>query len=186
MNRSRRKQVRKIIDGASNLVFERQPLLDFLLANLSDFFRRKGASSVYQFSEETLSFLSGVDNVFFIGAGHPDKIEAVSVLAYTPYSGEAFLQISLPGSQNHAVEMVWFRMNYLKSLQVELFNLGGGVQQDDSLARFKRSFGGRKVDLACLKQIYEPEVYHALCQETKTDPRCLTGYFPSYRSAQFY
>jgi hypothetical protein len=181
MSRNRRKQVKRIIDNEDNIILDRRKLTDFLLDNFSDFFRRKNASSTYDFSPETFSFLCGLDNVSIVGAGNQGHVEAVSLLAYTQYMGEALFQFSLPEGRRHAVEMVWHRLNYLKSIGVPLMNLGGGVCENDSLAKFKEQFGGKKLPLGCLKQIYRPEVYEMLCKRKQVDPRDISGYFPAYR-----
>jgi hypothetical protein len=73
-------------------------------------------------------------------------------------------------------------VNYFKSIGIPTLNLGGGVRADDKLAAFKERFGGKKLTLNCLKQIYDPGAYTALCARVGTDPADRAGYFPAYRS----
>ena len=54
----------------------------------------------------------------------------------------------------------------------------------DILAAFKQGFGGNKLTLSCLKQIYDRVVYTTLCARAGADPADRTGYFPAYRSSK--
>ena len=66
-------------------------------------------------------------------------------------------------------------MNYLKSKNIPLINLGG------SSAEFKRRFGATELPLRCLKQVYRPDIYAMLCGQVDADPSDKAGYFPAYR-----
>lgn len=74
-----------------------------------------------------------------------------------------------------------YGVNHLKSLQIPLLNLGGGILENDGVAQFKQRFGAKKLALKCLKQVYEPEIYETLCWQVNMDPNDLSGYFPAYR-----
>lgn len=165
----------------NSIVLDKSTLTDFFLANYLAFFRRKGASRVYGFSGETLSFLAGLDNVLIVGAQNSGKVEAVTVFAYTPYAGDFLFNVSLPEGRRHSVALLWYGVNHLKSLQIPLLNLGGGIRENDGVAEFKQRFGGKRLALGGLKQVYDPEVYERLCRRANVDRTDVTGYFPAYR-----
>jgi hypothetical protein len=143
--------------------------------------RRKGGLSFYTFSEETLSFLADLDNVFLVGAQSSGKVEAAGLITHTPDVGEGLLYVSLPEGRHYSVAINWYTITYLKSIGVPLANLGGGTSENDGIAQFKQQFGSRKVPLKCLKQVYEPEIYERLCRQVGADPNDMAGYFPAYR-----
>ena len=144
--------------------------------------RGKNAPPFYYFSGETLSFLTSLDNVLIVGAPDATKLESVSVFFYTSDVGEYFINVSLPEGRRHAVALLWYGVNYLKSLQIPLLNLGGSTQANDGMAQFKERFGTRKIPLKSLKQIYKPDSDERLCRQVGADPNDMTGYFPAYRA----
>ena len=181
-DRGRRKQIRAIERRPGQIIEDRPALTEFLLRQTGEFFRRREASPFYQFSLETLTFLAASENVHFIGAGRDGEVGAVALAAYSPYIGEAFLQVSIPGAEHFAAEMVWHRLKFLKSRQVPWMNLGGGVVEDDGIARFKARFGARRLVLGCVKQIYEPALFESLCRQAGKRPDNRGGYFPPYHN----
>lgn len=182
LSTNRKRQLRDWGKTGSRIVVERGPLIDFFLTNHSEFFRAKRASSVYRFSTDTLSFVLNSKNVFLVGAQGAEGVEAVSVFAYTPYVGEFLFNVSLPQGRHHSAALLWYGLNQLKALQVPLLNLGGGISENDGVAEFKQRFGGKKLALRCLKQVYQPEVYVELCRRVNADHTNMVGYFPAYRS----
>ncbi len=182
LDSNRKRQLRYWEKALSNFILDKGILTDFFLANYSAFFRRKNASPAYNFSRETISFLFSLDNILIVGGGKSDKVEAVSVFAYTPYAGDFLFNVSLPEGLHHSVMLLWYGLNHLKSIQIPLLNLGGGVRENDTLAQFKQRFGGIRLPLKCLKQIYQPEIYEKLCRQVNADYTDMTAYFPAYRN----
>lgn len=181
LSENRRRQIKKNKECIST--YEREKLGKFFLDNYSEFLKQRRASSAYNFSPETLLSLIDLDNVLILGAGQPNKIEAVSLFAYTPYGGDFLFNVSLPEGKRHSAPLIWSALLQLKSFGIPFLNLGGGISKDDSLAQFKERFGGRKVPLSCLKQVYKPEIYRKLCLQLKKDPDDYSGYFPPYRNS---
>jgi hypothetical protein len=182
LNNNRRRGLRKAQkDVPSQLTFDRDDLIKFFLANYHDFFARKGASQAYQFSNETLSFLLNRENTLIIGAEKAGRIEAVTVFAYTQYAADFLFNVSLSEGRQHSGPLLWSGIKHLKSLQIPLLNLGGGVLRNDNLAHFKRQFGGMQLPLRCLKQIYDTDTYETLCRQVDVDPTDMNGYFPAYQ-----
>jgi len=182
LSTNRKRQLRDWDNIRPDLVLEKSTLTNFFLANYVDFFCRKDAARFYFFSRDTLSFLFNIDNVLIVGASSSKKVEAVSVFTYTADVGEYLFNVSLPEGRNHTAALLWYSVNYLKSLQIPLLNLGGG---SGGVGEFKRRFGARKLALRCLKQVYEPEIYENLCRCANADPNDMTGYFPAYRRGEF-
>jgi hypothetical protein len=182
MSMGRRQQLRHWDDISSNLVLEKPTLEDFFFNNYFDFLGRKNASPVYFFSEETLSFLFSLDNVLLVGAQTSGKVVAVNVFAVNSDVGEGLFNISLPEGRKHSAALIWYAVNYLKSLRIPAFNLGGG---SSGIGQFKQRFGCKGLPRKGLKQIYEPEIYNTLCRQVNADPKDMTGYFPAYRKGDF-
>jgi hypothetical protein len=181
LDRNRKRQLRDWESALSEFIFDRSTLTDFFLANYPEFIRRVNASPANYFSRETLAFLCDLDNVFIVGAGAPERIEAVYLFAYTPYAGDCLFNIALPEGRHHATILLWCGINHLKALKIPLLNLGGGVREDDRIAKAKQRFGGRREPFRCLKQVYRLEIYEGLCRRVGADPTDMSGYFPAYR-----
>jgi hypothetical protein len=174
---------RQVKNWQKNIFSYRKDLMiDFFITNYYDFMKQRKATSIYQFSKDTLLFLLNLDNTFIIGAGQPQKIEAVSLFAYTPHMGEFLFNVSLPEGKQHSVPLIWEAVHHLKSLDIPSLNLGGGVHRNDSLANFKERFGSEKMPLGCLKQVYKPNMFKYLCLSNQVNPTDSSGYFPPYRS----
>lgn len=180
MSNNRQRQLKNWDEISSNLVFNKNTLWKFFLDNYLQFFRRKNAESYYFFEKSTVSFLLNLGNVKLVGMRTSGKIVSVSVFSYTKDAGDYLFNVSLPEGQEHTAALVWYGINYLKSLHIPSINLGGG-----SSGEFKRRFGTRDLPLRCLKQVYRPEIYEKLCRQVNADPTDKTGFFPAYRKKEF-
>jgi len=178
MSTNRKRQLRDWDAIAENLEVGTPELRQFFLATYREFFSSKGAEQVYQFSEETLSYLFGLENVFLVGARISGKVEAVSVFAYTADAGDYLFNVSLPGGKDHTAALIWYGVNYLKSRNIPVLNLGGG---GGGVGESKRRYGGSELPLQCIKQIYDRQTYRELCSHVQADPENVNGYFPAYR-----
>jgi hypothetical protein len=184
LSKNRKRDLKQWEKTSGNLITDKNALKTFFLANYSEFFRRKRATSAYDFRKASLEFLFELENVFVLGAGGSDRLEAATVFTYTSDIADALLHASLAEERQHSAALLWHGANYFKSMGIPLLNLGGGVRANDSLAWFKERFGGRKLPLRCLKQIYNLEIYATLCARVGVDPADNAGYFPAYRSLQ--
>ena len=180
MSNNRKRNLKNWNELSSNIVIEKSVLETFFLDNYLEFFRRKNAASFYFFSKDTVSFLLSLNNVKLVGMKSSGKVVSVSVFSYTGDAGEYLFNVSLPEGQQHTAALVWYGINYLKSLQIPSINLGGG-----SSGEFKRRFGTKAMPLKCLKQVYRPEIYEMLCRQVNADPRDKAGFFPAYREENF-
>jgi hypothetical protein len=185
LSTNRKRQLKRCKETSEKLVLDKNSLTKFFLDNYSEFFDRKGAAPVYDFSAVTFESLFALNNVVMVGAGRPERIEASTVFAYSPHVADFLFNISLPEGRPYSAALLWYGVNYFKSIGVPLLNLGGGVRTNDSLAEFKERFGGIRLALSCLKQVYNPRVYAELCARTGADPKDRLGYFPAYRSREY-
>lgn len=183
MSQNRKRQLKNFKDQIKNIISDKDILRPFFLTHYHAFFNQKDASPVYNFSIETLSYLISLENVLLVGQVDNGNVVAVSMFAYTPFGAEYLFNISLPEGKMHTVPLLWFGINCLKTLNIPYLNLGGGVKEGDSIAQFKQRFGAQEYRLSSLKQVYNKEVYTALCHETKNDPDYKEGYFPPYRQS---
>lgn len=178
LSSNRKRQLKDWDKILPDLIVVKPKLTEFFLANYVEFFRRKGADEFYLFSPKTLSFLFSHDEILMVGAQNSGRIEAVSVFAYTADVGEYLFNVSLPDCKDHTAALLWYGISHMKSLQVPLFNLGGGR---GGIAESKRRYGGMNLPLKCIKEVYDPDTYGKLCRRTNIDPNSETGYFPAYR-----
>ena len=181
LSSNRRRQLRDWDRICATLAHDRPRLVDFFLENYLEFFGRKGASEIYSFSRETLEFLFGLEEVTLVGATGPNGLEAVSVFTRTPNAGEYLFNISIPGGKDHANSLLWYGVQYYRSIQVPLMNLGGG---GGGVGESKRRYGGGEFALKCVKQVYAPQTYEFLCRQAGADPGDRSGYFPAYRKSR--
>jgi hypothetical protein len=183
LSANRRRQLRGWRPGAHE--HDRHRLVAFFLAEYPRFMSRKEAGAPFAFSRPTLEALCALPNVFLLGAEDPDgRLEAVSVFAHTPHAGDFLLNAALPGAAHHSAPLLWSAAHRLRELGIPSLNLGGGVTEGDSLAEFKARFGGRRLPLLVLRQVFDREAYERLCREHGADPGDVAAYFPPYRRAR--
>jgi hypothetical protein len=185
LSQNRKREVRAFESGTARVVRDRPSLKRFVLSRYHAFMREKGATSVYDFTKETLDYLLELDSVLILGAGTP-AIEAVSIFGYTPFSAEYLFNLSVGERRRWSAALIWAAIKELKARGVPSLNLGGGVREADGVAAFKERFGARRVPLVTAKQIYRPDVFAELCQRVGVDPSARTGYFPPYRDPKFH
>ena len=182
LSTSRRRQLRDWERSRSSVISDRQLLADFVLREQEEFFRSRGAASVYRFSKETWLFLFQLPNVLAFGAMSGSSLAAITLFAFTPTIGEYLFNISTGDGARFSTPLLWHGVQSLRSLGVRFLNLGGGIRPGDGVAKFKQGFGGCALPLQSLRQVYDPVIFARLCQETKVDPRGRSGYFPTYRA----
>jgi len=178
-----RKRKLKDFDKTS-FVMDRDALVNFFLERYPEFLRKVQAPPASYFTSETLTSLCSLHNVVIVGAGTVNKIESVYIFGHTPYAGDCLFNVAAPEGRHYATLLLWWGVNYLKSIGVPLLNLGGGVREEDSIARSKEFFRPIKVPFRALKQVYNQEIYEKLCLQRGRDPTDKTGYFPAYQSPE--
>jgi hypothetical protein len=182
LSQNRRRQLRDWPSVAPGLCHDRSALTDFLLANYEEFFASKGAASATTFVPETMEGIAGLDDVFMVGAGADGEVESVAAFGHTPRCGEYLFNVSVPGGEKHAVHLIWAAVQWLRDRGVASLNLGGGIRPQDSVAEFKRRFGGAELPLVSLRQVYLAGEYERLCRMAGVSLTDRSGYFPAYRA----
>jgi hypothetical protein len=180
LSNNRKRHLRHWNEISTKITYDKSILFDFFLNRYHNFMQSQNASSTYNFSRDTLSFLANLENVLMVGVQNSGKVEAVSLFGYSPIVGDYLFNISLPEGKGHTTALLWAGAIQLQSKGVQVLNLGGGVQVDDKIAEYKRRFGSKQLPLKCLKQVYNRKIYEQLCQHINVDPG-KSGYFPAYQ-----
>jgi hypothetical protein len=180
LGRSRRYALKNYDARFREIVDDRQALLSFLIETYPSFLARVGASQVNHFTPNTLHALAELENTLWVGIGTPQHVEAVYVFGFTPHIGDCLLNVATPEGREHSTLLLWYGALELKRRNVPLLNLGGGVRRGDGVAQSKERFRAHVSPLRALKQVFQPDVYDALCQQAGVEPRDRTGYFPNY------
>jgi serine/alanine adding enzyme len=83
--------------------------------------------------------------------------------------------------------MIWAAAQFAIYQSLAQFHIGGGVSADDSLFKFKRSFGGRQLEYGISGLIIDPAAYqdHVKARakecDTTADSLLSANFFPAYR-----
>ncbi|SFT33899.1 Acetyltransferase (GNAT) domain-containing protein [Geodermatophilus amargosae] len=184
LSTNRRRQVRAFDKGGVRRIGDGgQRLRTFFLDNVDAFLRERGATSTYAFTRATYEALLDSEDVTFHGVEDRDgQIVAATVLAWTPYCGEYLFGISLPEGRRWSAALLWAGALQLAERDIPYLNLGGGVRRGDGVADFKARFGGSRLPLGALRQVYRPRTYVELCRAAGVEPDDRTGFFPAYRA----
>lgn len=181
LDANRKKQIKDFKKIESKFIYDRDFLTDFFINNYYDFLKRIKASSANYFSRETLEYICNLENVFMVGVGEKEKIEAVYIFVYTQYIGDCLFNVANPKGRHHSARLLWSGVKFFRSKKIPLMNLGGGIKEDDNIARSKQRFGAYKLSFINLKQVYDIDMYEKLCLQKNIDPNDRSGYFPAYR-----
>jgi hypothetical protein len=183
LSSNRRRQLRAVESGTAHISHDRDRLAAFFLAEIDEFLRSSGASSTYEFNAATWRTLLGLDDVLLVGAeGADGDLVAACVFAHTPYCAEYLFGVSRSDGRKYSASLIWAGAALLAEKGVPRMNLGGGARRADGIAEFKRRFGGVRLPLGALTQVYRPAEYAALCSAVGRDPADRTGFFPAYRA----
>jgi hypothetical protein len=182
MGADRRQQLKKYHLMCNDFIVDKPELKIFFLDHYHEFLRSRKASPYYYFSRETLSYLCDLDNVGLVGVKLGDKVVAVKIFAFTEHIGDDLFTISLPEGRNYSTALIWYVVNYLKSMNIPALNLGGG---GGSLGEYKKRFGTASLPLKSVKQVYDADIYAALCRGTGENSGLNGGFFPAYRKQEY-
>ncbi|MDQ3019866.1 MAG: hypothetical protein M3R36_04745 [Bacteroidota bacterium] len=180
---NRKRQVKNYKKAEASFIYDRKILTDFFVNNYYNFLKRINASDANYFTLETLEFICSLENVFMVGAGKLDNIEAVYIFSFTDYEGGCMFNVATEEGRRHSPSLLWCGLKFFRSKKIPLMNLGGGIIEGDNVAMSKQRFGAYKLPFINLKQVYDVNVYNKLCAEKNIDANDLNGYFPAYRKA---
>src|SRR5450631_792388 len=153
---------------------------------------RVGAARHYLFGDDYYQELSdGLSSKLFIAEVRNQKGVAVSSALLMRH--ERRLHYHLSGSTVDDARMgsnnlmIWTATQFAIGQGLRQFHLGGGVGPADSLFKFKRSFGGHKLEYAVSGLIIDSDAYQghvelrAKERDTTSDALLRGSYFPAYR-----
>lgn len=178
LSQNRRRQMRGW--SRSDLSFDRDEILAFILANRKAFYAARSASTVYDFADATWRALAASPNTLLIGRRLEGRIVAGSVFAWQGEIGDYLFNISVPEGQPASAQLIWEAAVRMKAAGITSLNLGGGIAEGDGVAQFKQRFGPQRLPLLALQQVYCKEVFCSLCQSAKVPAEIGQGFFPPY------
>lgn len=181
LDTNRKRQIKDFRRAEAKFIYDKGLLTEFFITNYYDFLKRINASRANYFSESTLKYICSLENVFMVGAGSKDKIEAVYIFAYTKDCGECLFNVATPEGRHHSATLLWSGLKFFRSKKIPVMNLGGGSSTDDTIALSKQRFGSVAYPFINLRQIYDRDVYDML---TGKNPKSSgeKNYFPAYRA----
>jgi len=180
LDSNRRRQIKDYRRHESSFVYDRTRLTDFFKKNYYDFLDKYKMSSANYFSIATLDHICSLENVMMVGTERNDEINSVYIFAHTPHEGLCLFNVAHPEGRENTPLLLWCGLKYFRSRKIPLMNLGGGSNDDDSIAHSKKRYGAYGLPFKSLAQIYDESAYKVLCSKTGAD---MNGqYFPAYRN----
>jgi hypothetical protein len=183
MSQNRRRQIRKASQETGHYTSDKASVSSFFMAHYSGFMEEKKVSSAYHFTGETLKMLIQCEQALLVGYIQGEEVLAASLFGYTSTAADFLFNVSVDEGRQYSAGLMWIAIRELQTLKIPTLNLGGGIRSGDALAGFKERFGGSKVKLASLRQVYNREVFEELCQAGGTGA-ANNNYFPPYRLGQ--
>ncbi len=178
LSQNRRRQMRHW--SHSDLSFDQEELLAFVLGEREQFYDARSAASLYYFSDATWRALAASSDTILIGRREKGRIVAASIFAWAGEIGDYLFNISVPEGQPASAQLIWEAALLLKQRGITSLTLGGGISEGDGVAQFKRRFGPDSHPLISLRQVYRVGDYRALCQTAGVSPEIGSGFFPPY------
>lgn len=180
MDRNRRRELRAYEALSGRLTTDRPRLTRFILEEYDTFAERVSMRPSERWSAATLEAYCAATQALVIGVEGSNGVEAAHVYGYTPYAAEFMLQIARATGRTYTTALIWHAVTLFRELGVPALNLGGGMRENDPIARAKRRFGCDRYELSALREVYDIRAYEELCRRTGVHPET-PGYFPAYR-----
>ncbi len=139
--------------------------------------KRDNASKGYYFNRDFYLKLDTLKPVCV----EVNDLSSALMLVYGDYAHYFLSGSSMDSRGSGAGNLVLYELiKIAKAKGCKVFNLGGGVHGNDSLASFKRSFTKTSKPFYTYRKIHNQEVYNQLCKAKGIDPNS-DGFFPAYR-----
>jgi hypothetical protein len=178
-SQSRRRWLRRWLERGVSVITDRDILMPFFLEHYLEFFHAKSFPPAYDFVASTITTLLSLQQVYVVGAATESGLQSMLVCCFTGYVADSFLNISLPGGDEHVAGLMWQAAKHFRSMGIPKFNLGGGLASNQGIAESKRRFGAYPLPLRALRQVVRPSIYNEQCAEAGCDPGS-EGFFPPY------
>ncbi|MCO7226135.1 GNAT family N-acetyltransferase [Pleionea sp. CnH1-48] len=138
---------------------------------------QKQAGHIYFHILESLKRLIELDTTWVFCIWENNKLVAANVFIVANNRADYFVASFSEEGKTHSRGLLWHGMCELAKRGIVSLNLGGGISEDDGLARFKKSMGGTEVRCNVLKQVHNQPVFDKLCSKAKP-----SQFFPPYYS----
>mgnify|MGYP001220226752 CR=1 FL=1 len=180
LDNNRRRQIKDYRRHESSFIYDKSRLTEFFKREYYNFLDKYKMSSANYFSMETLDRICALDNVLMVGTANNDEINSVYIFAHTLYEGLCLFNVAMPEARENTPLLLWCGLKYFRSKKIPVMNLGGGSNDDDSIAHSKKRYGAYGLPFKSLAQIYDRSAYDTLCARTGADMN--DKYFPAYRN----
>jgi hypothetical protein len=184
MSESRRRELRKAELEGINVWIGTPAVKDFFVSTFDEAFRRRRFDAAHYLAEGSRRLLSSADGFILVGAGR-EQVESVTAFGATPYIADGLYNVSLSTPAPFSTLLIWSAIRELKARGIPLLNLGGGIQSDDGVARYKSYLGTFVRPLVCLKQVFDSPTFEQLCAARGAGLFQAGGYFPPYRAVDY-
>jgi len=182
LSRNRRRELKAWEASGRSLVRDRERLTEFLVREYPRFLERVGAPAGYARTPQALRYLCGSERTILVGTEEGGEVRSVYVFVHTEAIGTCLHYVSLPDARDLASVLLWTGVRELRERGVAWLNLGGGLQDRDTIARSKERYGAVARLLQAVQQVYRPDVYETLCRTVGVEPD-RPGFFPAYRAS---
>ena len=132
--------------------------------------KRRNADKFYYFSEKYFSLMNKLlrDNVIYFFTVKDDIVISCELVTIKNNNAYSFLGGTLseyfPYRPNDLLKHEI--INYLRSINVKNFCMGGGSEDGDGIYKYKKSFSKNgSTDFFIGKKIYNEKIYNKICQE---------------------
>jgi hypothetical protein len=145
---------------------------------------RNNANKWYYFTEKYFFDLCECDFVHLFVAIYQERIIAATIILTSKYFGHYHLAASDNNYINlHPNHLLIHEVaEWLKSEGKKIFHLGGGLNENDNLFKFKKSFSNKLFfDFYLGRSIFLQNEYDTLVEQ-RSQPISETEFFPAYRS----
>lgn len=176
LSSNHKRNLKKLSRLDYQIVHDKNVLIEPMLELYQQFLQQRSLSAIYHFSSSALAAYYQTQEVSLIGLHYQADIQAVLSFAHGKRGVEFFLQGASKIGRDMTRLILWEAVLHFKALGFEYLHLGGGIQDGDSLAEFKRQFASHAVPCYALKKILNEKAYAAFCESTDT------RYFPAYRA----
>jgi hypothetical protein len=180
-NKKNRNMIRKGIK--MGLEFEIEPVSNLL--NFRKMYNatmdRKSAKKSYYFNDEYFNQLKKI-NCHLVKIRNKDG-NILMMSLFLVFSDKCHYHLSCKDEKcvNAAANYMFYRVvNWCSEKKIKMIHLGGGLRENDGLAKFKERISNNKHDYYYVKHVNDPKIYQTLvdsCDETG-------DFFPIYRKKE--
>jgi hypothetical protein len=127
------------------------------------------------YKKEALKFLiNDYQNKIIMIAKNKKKIISVSIFIFEGEYSDYLLNFSDDNYNFTTASLIMNSLNLLKEKSVKYLNLGGGINNNDGLEKFKISFNGDQRKIFSFKMISDKKIYNKFSENFKNN------YFPPF------